>query len=614
MALRGGETKKKKASIRQSPLKGKHGVTTKKNTGTNDEADPISAAIHQVKARAPSPPVEMMMSEDEEMGGGQFFVPHRPKQKRPTRNGRRYTNNRRVVEQKFDPISNALHELKLEEERQEKQKSKVEIDSDNPIVSALKELKSRVVDNKKTSTKKSSSSSTITNDDPIGRALREMTTSDNDPRLNVFATSTIRVQDNFGDVERVPAAPRKSNRSRRYKLRGRDRNNGMLSPRAVESSKLSYQRRHGKTRASFSSEMKENVMERERIERERIERERIEREMIERERQEKEKLERERLERERVERLERERIERERLERERVERLERERLERERLERERIERERLERLERERVEKERLEKQRLEKQRLEKERIEKQRLEKQRREEEERKNKASSSTEQKESFEDKQKREIDRVLRCEEHDHYSILGISATEFDRKTTLKQFRRLARLIHPDKNKEASKKLAETAFRRIQSAREVLCSPSKRAAYNSARKTRQRRTSSSFSRHQNRDVPFSSHNSSSSSSSYHNNFSNNRGNQQGFQGSSHYEHGARQSRFPSAWESRWNSPKTTFHTQHGGFHNNSRSSFGYDDSRPKKREDRSSSRRAASGLGGMFRGPRRRRGSFF
>mgnify|MGYP001386156342 CR=1 FL=1 len=275
--LRGGETKKKKASIRQSPLKGKHGVTTKRNTGTNDEADPISAAIHQVKTRAPSPPVEMMMSEDEEMGG-QFFVPHRPKQKRPTKYGRRYTN-RRVVEQKFDPISNALHELKLEEERQEKQKSKVvEIDSDNPIVSALKELKSRVVDNNTSKKKKSSSSSTITNDDPIGRALREMTTSDNDPPLNVFATSTIRVQNNFGDVERVPAAPRKSNRSRRYKLRGRDSNNGMLSPRAVESSKLSYQRRHGKTRASFSSEMKENVMERERIERERIERERVERE------------------------------------------------------------------------------------------------------------------------------------------------------------------------------------------------------------------------------------------------------------------------------------------------------------------------------------------------
>ena len=53
---------------------------------------------------------------------------------------------------------------------------------------------------------------------------------------------------------------------------------------------------------------------------------------------------------------------------------------------------------------------------------------------------------------------------------------------------------------------------------------------------------------------------------------------------------------------------------HTQQQeGFHNNnSRSSFGYDDSRPKKREDRS--RRAASGLGGMCRGPRRRRGSFF
>ena len=184
--------------------------------------------------------------------------------------------------------------------------------------------------------------------------------------------------------------------------------------------------------------------------------------------------------------MENERLEKERLKKERLEneRLERERIERERLENERLEKERLERverLERERIEKERLEKERLEKQRLEKERIEKQRLEKQRKEKEERKklerNKASSSTEQKESFEDKQKREIDRVLRCEEHDHYSILGISATEFDRKTTLKQFRRLARLLHPDKNKEASKKLAETAFRRIQSAREVLCSPSKR-----------------------------------------------------------------------------------------------------------------------------------------
>ena len=118
------------------------------------------------------------------------------------------------------------------------------------------------MDNNNTSKKKkSSSSSTITNDDPIGRALREMTTSDNDPPLNVFATSTIRVQNNFGDVERVPAAPRKSNRSRRYKLRGRDSNNGMLSPVVqVVVSANTVKPEHP------SSEMKE-MMERERIER-----------------------------------------------------------------------------------------------------------------------------------------------------------------------------------------------------------------------------------------------------------------------------------------------------------------------------------------------------------
>ena len=50
-------------------------------------------------------------------------MPHRPKQKRPTRNGRRY-NNRRVVEQKFDPISNALHELKLRRNDRKNRKAK----------------------------------------------------------------------------------------------------------------------------------------------------------------------------------------------------------------------------------------------------------------------------------------------------------------------------------------------------------------------------------------------------------------------------------------------------------------------------------------------------------
>eukprot|EP00939_MAST-03C_sp_MAST-3C-sp1_P002124 g2124.t1 len=93
-------------------------------------------------------------------------------------------------------------------------------------------------------------------------------------------------------------------------------------------------------------------------------------------------------------------------------------------------------------------------------------------------------------FDQRQRREIRRVLGCAKDDHYSVLSfasnttVTSNDLKRKDILKQFRKLALLLHPDKNKTGDKKLAEEAFQRLSRAREVLCSPSKRAAYHSAR----------------------------------------------------------------------------------------------------------------------------------
>ncbi|MSP12006.1 MAG: molecular chaperone DnaJ [Chloroflexi bacterium] len=64
----------------------------------------------------------------------------------------------------------------------------------------------------------------------------------------------------------------------------------------------------------------------------------------------------------------------------------------------------------------------------------------------------------------------------ENHDFYNVLGVDR-QADLETIKKAYRRLARQFHPDVNKEAD---AESRFKEISAAYEILSDPQKRAAY--------------------------------------------------------------------------------------------------------------------------------------
>lgn len=257
------------------------------------------------------------------------------------------------------------------------------------------------------------------------------------------------------------------------------------------------------TTANESKETKESINQQERLAQLNEERERVRLAEVERLR----RVEEERQRSLRVAR-EREKREAEEKEKERV-RWEREKKRKEEEERMRQERERRERI-RQQEKQERLRKQREEEERL-REREEQEKLRKQREEEEERRRKqqqhkipsspasttrASPKRKKKQvSLAQRQESEILRVLRCAKDDHYAVLSLSRESIGekknsgRKYILKQFRKLALLLHPDKNKSGMKAKAETAFQRLSCAREVLSSPSKRAAYHSARAKKER-----------------------------------------------------------------------------------------------------------------------------
>lgn len=60
---------------------------------------------------------------------------------------------------------------------------------------------------------------------------------------------------------------------------------------------------------------------------------------------------------------------------------------------------------------------------------------------------------------------------------YDILAITDPEVDNITIKKQYKRLALMLHPEKNPSVA---AEGAFKVVQSARDVLTNPEKREAY--------------------------------------------------------------------------------------------------------------------------------------
>lgn len=70
-----------------------------------------------------------------------------------------------------------------------------------------------------------------------------------------------------------------------------------------------------------------------------------------------------------------------------------------------------------------------------------------------------------------------------EIDWYDVLEIKETNADLETIKKYYRKLALMVHPDKNKSAA---AEGAFKLIGEAWEILSNPSSREAYDLKRKT--------------------------------------------------------------------------------------------------------------------------------
>ncbi|CAM6094917.1 unnamed protein product [Calypogeia fissa] len=73
--------------------------------------------------------------------------------------------------------------------------------------------------------------------------------------------------------------------------------------------------------------------------------------------------------------------------------------------------------------------------------------------------------------------EVARVLGCS--DHYAVLGFARYDnFDMNVLKREYRKLAMLVHPDKNRGNEK--AEEAFKRLQNAYEVLLDTIKRKVY--------------------------------------------------------------------------------------------------------------------------------------
>ena len=79
-----------------------------------------------------------------------------------------------------------------------------------------------------------------------------------------------------------------------------------------------------------------------------------------------------------------------------------------------------------------------------------------------------------------QKREVNRVLRAREGEHYEVLQLTADATTREAK-SAFRRLARLLHPDKS---SVPRTADAFFRLQAAHEVLADADRKAEYDRMR----------------------------------------------------------------------------------------------------------------------------------
>eukprot|EP00940_MAST-03C_sp_MAST-3C-sp2_P002388 g2388.t1 len=539
--------------------------------------DPISLAIRQLNLDSeesakvdstsrPESPAEMMLSDDgKDDSESKFFVPRRPLQRAPRRRNRRPAPRRKIVAKKkmdensSDPIARALRELSLGQQntRMNAEGSKptvmkgtqISANTLDPISAAVDELSKSSNTFSKTEPHKFESKATtyrakeLRIDDPIATALRELHLS-KDAKIKSISRK-----------QGPPAAPRKTRKQRAYKIRGRDRDGGVvLSPAALRSCKSSHDRRMKESAAatatrSFAAStnssnmvddssyspskrkkttdtvadgftihdddeddtdalnidtMRDDAMSPDTVgstdgfesadssidakeagkscdtnnETERTDREAQRRE---RERSEAEERRRERVEAEAV--AARERAEAEAEERQRAAEV-----------RAREEEERKRELQRERDlrRKQELQRKKEEEEAARVAAAARARMEEaaaRAEEEEKRRARAESQRKQKSrnNFEAKQQDEIRRVLKCAKDDHYAVLSLPLTTDEsvtRKAILKKFRKLALLLHPDKNTSGTKDVAEKAFQRISRAREVLCSPSKRAAYHSAR----------------------------------------------------------------------------------------------------------------------------------
>jgi DnaJ-domain-containing protein 1 len=72
---------------------------------------------------------------------------------------------------------------------------------------------------------------------------------------------------------------------------------------------------------------------------------------------------------------------------------------------------------------------------------------------------------------------IHKAMSLEQRTWYKVLGVQQTGSDQATIKKQYKKMALLVHPDKNKSVA---AESAFKFVKQAWDVLSDPEKKKDY--------------------------------------------------------------------------------------------------------------------------------------